>query len=99
MAINICIGRCAITYIKLILVILLEKGRVFFYTWVHATAHRSHVYTLHLLMVLLEGQEIGAALRCSLISLFLLAAVLTSTIYVTHLTSFLTTLLHRGNDI
>lgn len=48
-------------------------------------------------MVLLDGQEIGAALRCSLISLFLLAAVLDTTIYITH--TDLTDLLHRGNVV
>ena len=38
MAINIRIGLRAIIYIKLMLVILLEKGRFFFYVRVHPTA-------------------------------------------------------------
>ena len=46
-------------------------------------------------MVLLEGQEIEAALRSSLISLFLLTAVLDTTIYITHIALVLTALLRR----
>lgn len=38
MAINICIGLCAIICINLMLVILLEKGRFFLHAWVHPTA-------------------------------------------------------------
>lgn len=42
-------------------------------------ACQSHVYVLHLLMVLLERQDIGASLRSYLISLFLLTAVMVDT--------------------
>lgn len=53
-------------------------------------ACQTRVYTLHLFTVLLEGQEIRAALRSSLISL---------TVYIIHVALVLTALLRRGNDI
>lgn len=62
--------------------------------------HQSHVYMLHLLMVLLERQARGASLRSSLTSLFLLTAVLgDTTISTTHVVLVLTALLQRGNGV